>query len=105
MAFFFLFFFFFLILPLYAFRIVGQAFGGISVEGEAPPPPPPRRPRKDARFGLVCWSLSVRFFFSRCFRRKKNLFPLFVTVTGLKLLGINVPAYSLRGKSALLECR
>ncbi|XP_043785767.1 uncharacterized protein LOC122711257 isoform X3 [Apis laboriosa] len=26
-------------------------------------------------------------------------------VTGLKLLGINVPAYSLRGKSALLECR
>ncbi|XP_031364910.1 uncharacterized protein LOC102674684 isoform X8 [Apis dorsata] len=26
-------------------------------------------------------------------------------MTGLKLLGINVPAYSLRGKSALLECR
>ena len=54
------------------------------------------------------------FFFFRTFekrkkrrgeRRKKNLFPLFVTVTGLKLLGINVPAYSLRGKSALLECR
>ena len=36
---------------------------------------------------------------------KQNLFPFSVTVTGLKLLRINVPTYSLRGKSALLECR
>ncbi|OAD60723.1 hypothetical protein WN48_05285 [Eufriesea mexicana] len=36
--------------------------------------------------------------------RIKNLFPLSVTATGLKLLRIKVPAYSLTGKSALLEC-
>lgn len=113
----FFFFFFFLILPLYAFRTVGQAFGsGISVEREAPPSSSsPRAQRCPVWFGLE-FVRAQRFFFF-CFRtfekrkkrrgerRKKNLFPLFVTVTGLKLLGINVPAYSLRGKSALLECR
>lgn len=67
----FFFFFFFLILPLYAFRTVGQAFGsGISVEREAPPS---SSSRKDARFGLV-WSSFVRsvFFFFFAFERLRK---------------------------------
>ncbi|CAK9796722.1 hypothetical protein ANTPLA_LOCUS940 [Anthophora plagiata] len=35
----------------------------------------------------------------------KTLFSLSVAVAGLKLLRINVPAYSFRGESAQLECR
>lgn len=78
----FFFFFFFLILPLYAFRTVGQALGS-GKRGfrwkERLLPPPPRRQRKDARFGLVWFgvrSCAAFFFFFFCFRtfekRKKE---------------------------------
>lgn len=70
----FFFFFFFLILPLYAFRTVGQAFGsGISVEREAPPSSSfsPTAQRCPVWFGLE-FVRAQRFFFFFAFERLRK---------------------------------